>query len=230
MRKFIFFIFLFNFLAIKSQEIISDTISDLPSIRVKPYEIAYTFFAINLKNEIKFSNSNEPTLEFLNGILVRYKFNRLSLRINASIAKINREYLNIYDVTDYSYAKAQTINYKIGIGTQITPLKKKEFIYSYVDISYKKRNENGLIIDTKTTSATYNNYHTTTSGLDLILGIGSKVKLYKCFYISGEVGYNYYLAESKIKNIDISTKQSCYHSIPITFHTILGKFYLSLIF
>ncbi len=230
MRKLIWLILIFNSLDIKSQETTTDTISDLPTSRPKPYEIAYTFFGMNLKNELMFSNSNEPTFEFLNGILVRYKFNRFSLRLNASLSKIHnvKEYPS--NCIDCSYGNAESKNYKIGIGGQFTPLKKKELIYSYFDLSYKSRKENGVIVDVKDTSFTFNNYHTKTNGLDFILGIGTKVKIYKNFYFTGEIGYNYYIAESKIKNRDIKTEQLSYQSVPISFQTILGKLYLSLMF
>ena len=227
MRKYIWLILLFNFLDIKSQEILTDTIGDLPV--AKPYELAYTFFGVNAKNELIFSNA--PTFEFLNGILVRYKFDRFSLRLNASLSKIRNVKEYSLNYSDGSYGNYQSRNYKIGVGGQFTPFKTKELIYSYFDLSYKRRRENGtVVVEEKDTANTFNGYQAKTNGLDFIFGIGTKIKIYRNFYFTGEVGYNYYYAKSDIQNSDVKTKQVSFYSTPITFQTIIGKMYLSLMF
>lgn len=228
MRKFIWVILIFISIDVKSQETPIDTLNDLASVRQRPYEIAYTFLGINSKSEIMFSN--RVPIEILNGILIRYKFNRLSLRLSASLSKFRNTKEYTQNCSACTYGNAELKNYKIGIGTQFTPFKKKELIYSYFDLSYKRRRENGTIVDVKDTVFTFDHYRTITDGLDFILGVGTKIKIYKNFYFSSELGYDYYFAKSKIKTVDVNSNELSHKTTPLTFQEVLGKIYLSLTF
>ncbi len=214
----------------QAQPVAADTLEDTyTSLRAKPYEIAYGVAGLNVKDEMSFGNSGGPSVEFLNAVLVRYKFNKLSLRFNASFFEDqSREYAALCINCQYGNATAK--NYRIGAGLQWTPFRKNEFLYTFMDCNYKLRREDTWILEVKSGSA--NNYaiHAKVSGLDMVAGLGTKVRLYKSFYCSGEVGYNQYIAKNKQRTVQTSTQQSSSQTDPYHFDTFLARLYFSLIF
>ena len=238
-KKIISFLFIMPTLSVKSQNtlIIVDTIV-LPQHH-RCIDVAYTCLTVNFKDELMFSSAHVPMYEFLNGILCRYKFNKSSLRLNASFSsQQNKKDSPIYPKTlanNESYGEASAKNYKIGLGMQWTPFKEKELIYSYIDIGYKNRQEVKTVTTLDNQVYTVKNYHTKINGVDCIVGLGTKIKVYKNFYFSGEFGYNYYLAENEDKVLTsvINTpiiNEETYQTSIYYFHTFISKLYLSLTF
>lgn len=214
----------------QSQSIATDTLEDTyTSLRTKPYEIAYVAAGLNLKDEMSFGNTGWPTVEFLNGVLIRYKFNQLSLRLNASFfesesAEHARFCINC--VAGSSTAK----NYRIGAGLQWTPLVKKELLYAFLDCNYKQRQEDTRILDSRAGSSTGYAVHAKVRGLDLVAGLGAKLRIYKNFYCSGEIAYNQYIAKNKQRAIQSITQDTSSETNPYHFDTFLARLYLSLVF
>lgn len=202
----------------QSQEIATDTIGDAyPSIRAKPYEIAFAAASLNVKDEMIFENSGESSLELLNGALFRYRLRRLSLRFNASFFE---------NESGRSSAK----NFRIGPGLQWTPFLKKELLYVFMDCNYKSRRENTTILDV--TSVSVNSYavHARLNGLDMLAGLGTKLRIYKNFYCTVEAAYNQYFAKNKKQTVEYFTRQSSTQTTPYYFDTVVARLYFSLVF
>ncbi len=213
-----------------SQAVDADTIIDtFVSARSQPFEIGFTFASVNARNEIMFSNPDEPCLELLNGILFRYKFNKLSLRINFSFNE-KQSSKNPMDIADYQFGKSECKSFKIGAGLQWTPLIKKELIYLFLDCNYKSRNENSEIVNIVASYYTFQTIHSKAEGLDMVGGLGTKLRIYKNFYFSMEGGFNQFFGINKKKTIQVSTPKSSTQIVPYRFDTILLRFYLSLTF
>ncbi len=214
----------------QSQPVAADTLENTyTSLTAKPYEIAYGVAGLNVKDEMGFGNTGGPSVEFLNALLVRYKFNKLSLRLNASFFEDqSREDAALCINCQYGSATAK--NYRIGAGLQWTPFRKNELLYTFVDCNYKLRRESTWILDVSSGSA--NNYaiHAKVSGLDMVAGLGTKVRIYRNFYCSGEVAYNQYIAENKKRTVQTLTQQSSSQTDPYHFDTFLARLYFSLVF
>lgn len=229
MQKVLLYILIFFSVDSFSQD--NDTIIDLPTRdTIKHYEIAYCLLGINANSELVFSDPNSPTFEVLNGILLRYKINKFSLRLNASY--IRRKYQKDWPLncSECTYGQSGADDYKLGLGIQFTPMKSKELIYSFLDISYKRRDEVGLIVTSKDTLTTFNNYSTKTNGIDLMLGIGSKLKVYRNIYFSTEIAYNSLISQSNKKSTNQKTGEVTHSKYPYYFQTITGRLYFSVVF
>jgi hypothetical protein len=226
MKKLIWLILICNSAELKCQEDLADTISDLCKVNPKPYEIAYLFLGVDFRNDFLLPVPEYSTCEFLDGILARYKFNRFSLRLNASFSMNNTNSAYVYNY----YGNVRSKNYRIGVGGQFTPFTKKEWVYGYLDLNCRRKRESGLIIDENSNYTAFNHYDSKITGLDMILGVGTKLKIYRNFYFSGELGYNYYIAKNNTKINNIRTQDMSYQSGSFTFRTVLSRLYLSLIF
>lgn len=212
------------------QPVPADSLQDsYTSPRARPYEIAYVAAGINLKDEMSFGNTGGPSVEFLNGVLVRYKFNQLSLRLNGSFfEEQSREYAAICISCQYGSATAK--NYRIGAGLQWTPFTKRELLYGFVDGNYKLRREDTWILEVNAGSARNYSVHAKVSGLDLVAGLGTKIRLYKNGYCSAEFAYNQYIAENKQRTIQTPTQDVSSRTSPYRFNTFLARLYFSMTF
>lgn len=231
MKKWLLLLFMMRgYVYAQPQRVATDTLADTyTSLRAKPYEIAYGVAGLNVKDEMSFGNTGGPSVEFLNAVLVRYKFNKLSLRLNASFFEDqSREDAALCINCQYGSATAK--NYRIGAGLQWTPFRKNEFLYTFLDCNYKLRREDTWIMEVRSGSA--NNYavHAKVSGLDMITGLGTKVRIYRNFYCSGEVGYNQYIAKNNQQTVQTRTQQSSGQTDPYHFDTFLSRLYFSLVF
>jgi len=195
---------------------------------IKQYEIGYSFLTMNSNNYVLFSAPNELPVEFLNGVLFRYKINKLSFRSSASfyLKNTRREYSSVS--MDLSYGDVQTKVYKIGIGIQHSLYRKKDVIYPYADLNYKRRFETGVI--SGVLSGDINRFKTYVNGLDLVTGIGSKLKVYKNLCFSAETGYNLYIAKRDNETVSFLTNEISYSKTNLISNNFLLKIYLSLVF
>lgn len=229
MQKVFLYILIFFSVDTFSQD--NDTILDLPTRdTIKHYEIAYCFLGINATSDLTFSDQKSPTYEILNGILLRYKINKVSLRLTASY--VRRQYQKDWPLycSECIYGSSGADIYKLGLGIQVSPIKSKEIIYSFLDVSYKRQDEVGLIITSKDTLSTFNNYTTKINGADIMFGIGSKLKVHKNIYFSTEIAYNSFISQSNKKSTDQKTGEVTSTKYPYYFQTIAGRLYFSLVF
>ena len=130
------------------------------------------------------SVSGSPTFEFVNGLFFRYTKGKLGFRahVNYSEPSSKVTYPAAYRPVPFN----QYINskdFRIGAGTQYSILKNKEWLYSYLDVSYRNIYKSG-----HSDGEMALRYYSTSNGFDCSLGLGFKIKLFKSVYLSPEVG------------------------------------------
>ena len=125
------------------------------------------------------------------------------------------------------YGEVQSMEYRIGSGIQVSFFKKKEFIYSYLDLNYRRHHEFGSIT-ANSNGVVYvpsqYNYNMIVNGLDAIIGIGTKLKLYKNIYFSAEVGYDLLFANNTKNLAGTRVKEN------EVIKNKVGKMYISMMF
>jgi len=126
-----------------------------------------------------------PTFQYINGLFFRFTKKRFGLRLHASYSDKTTSYTSTSLEPPYFWG--QTTNnkdFKLGVGGQFSILKRKEWLYSFLDISYRNIFSTGYLFGVwnKTFSATSN-------GFDCFAGIGFKIKIAKYFNLSPEIGY-----------------------------------------
>ena len=230
MRKLLWTILILFSLSSFSQKTSTDSL-DLPlGDKTKRNEIAFCLAGGYGNSGLMFSEKNVVVPEVLNGVLFRHKINKFSLRGYASFAKqrYNKEYpLNTSEVT---YGWSEATDYRIGTGIQFNLIKQKDFIYTYLDMGYKRRHVDGLIVNWKDTSGTFTNYHSNYNGVDFNFGIGAKFKLFKNIFFFSELGYYSFISQSKTEYVDIHSQNETSARSPYNFQTYTLKFYLSIPF
>lgn len=230
MRKILWTILVLFSLSSFSQVTSSDSL-DLPlGDKTKRTEIAFCFAGGYGNSGLMFSEKNVVVPEILNGVLFRHKINKFSVRGYASFAKQRYDKEYPLNATEATYGWSEATDYRIGSGLQFNPIKEKEFIYTYLDMGYKRRAVNGLIVNWKDTAGTFTNYHSKFNGIDFNLGVGTKIKLFRNIYFFTELGYYSFISQSKTEYIDFYTKNETNAKSPYNFQTYTLKFYLSLAF
>jgi hypothetical protein len=199
----------------------------LPFSNPKPYEVGYMMIGLNSNDSFYFVSSGEPNFEYLNGILARYRYQKISIRFHASyIARKTQRTYYLNSTQDFGHSLAK--DYKIGTGLQYSFLKKQDYIYLFFDVSYHKR----------VTTADFNNSQTTyqinlvskLNGINAIQGIGSKIKLIRNLYVSFEAGYNYTYLIGKNKYNSYSFDAPEKVNATLAYYNLFAKLYLSLTF
>lgn len=147
----------------------------------KHFEFGPTLVTVNMY-DLGYSS---PTFGFINGLFFRFTKNRLGLRLHASYSDNTTSYTS--STFDYPYFFGGTINnkdLKLGVGGQFSILNRREWLYSFVDISYRN------VFSTGHSFGYWNEtFSSTSNGWVGFAGIGLKLKIIKSFFLSPEIGY-----------------------------------------
>jgi hypothetical protein len=226
--KIVVCLLLTSILQVKSQDSLStDSIYNLPIGNARPFEFGYYFFTVNSNTALLYTPPSYTGFEFLNGVLARYKYQKLSLRFHASYSsKKTSQYYLINSIQNWG--EATTKDYKIGSGLQYSFQKKHDYLYVIMDLSYHKRATTATINNSQ--SLYQINLVSKLNGFDITPAIGSKLKLFKNLYATLETGYNYtYLAgKNNYSSYDFKSPESIRKTSVYT--NLFTKFYLSLTF
>ena len=116
--------------------------------------------------------------------------------------------------TDTSSGDINNKDFRIGVGGQFSLLKRKEWFYTFLDLSYRNVFSTGHYYGG--IGGANESFSKTANGFDGVLGLGFKIKTIKYVYLSPELGClisnkfvnqttNNYLGEtSKSNNIDVN--------------------------
>jgi hypothetical protein len=151
---------------------------------IKRFEFGSTLVTTNLFSNDPFVPES-PSFQFINGLFFRYSKNRLAFRVHTSYSDNSSS--DSYQSIDWPATQSHYRNnkdFRIGVGSQFSILKNKDWLYSFLDFSYRNiysSGHNDGSIPTK--------YWATVNGVDCFLGFGLKIKTLKNVYISPEMGY-----------------------------------------
>lgn len=208
-----------------SQEIDSTEEISYPD-RIGRDEIAYLFFVVNANNAMVQPKTFSPVYEFLSEIKYRHRFNAISLRIHFAYfwKTIHPEKYPIYN------GEGQLKESRAGAGIQYNPLKRKEWVYFFMDAGYRGRKESMSILDGDHSSA-IGHRNTLINALDMTLGIGTKVRIVGSLHFIADIGYNCLFGKNKSKSIfQPSLGSTTTTTNPYQFTTWTAKAGLSLTF
>jgi hypothetical protein len=151
------------------------------------FEFGSTLVTINSFNTNYYYAPDRPSVEFINAVFFRYTKKRFGLRLHASYTDNSTSYASPVGWSDGSSGDINNKDVRIGVGGQFSILKRKEWFYTFLDLSYRNvfstgHNYGGLWGANERFSSTAN-------GLDCFLGLGFKIKTIKNVYLSPEIGY-----------------------------------------
>ncbi len=128
--------------------------------------------------------NSPPTFQYINGLFFRFTQKRIGLRLHASYSDKTMTYTSTS--YDSPYFFGQTINnkdLKLGVGGQFSILNNKDWLYSFLDISYRNVFSTGYEFGYRNET-----FSSTTNGFDSFVGIGFKIMAIKYFCLSPEIG------------------------------------------
>jgi hypothetical protein len=148
-------------------------------------EVGITLMTLNFNNLYYLVDEFPKSSRFLNELFVRYKLNRFSLRARSSY----HQYRNEIHTKRYS-SNILKQDFRIGLGVQYSFFKKKDWLYTFTDLSYRYLRAKGYAYGGITRGGLVNSY---SNNVYWAFGIGSKLKITKRLFISPEIGtaFNY---------------------------------------
>ena len=181
---------------------------------IRRFEFGSTLITINSFNTNYYYAPDRPSFEFINGLFFRYTKKRLGLRFHTSYTDNSTSYATPVGSSDSSSGDINNKDFRIGVGGQFSLLKRKEWFYTFLDLSYRNVFSTGHYYGG--IGGANENFSKTANGFDCFLGLGFKIKTIKYVYLSPELGYlisnkfvnqttNNYLGQtSKSNNIDVN--------------------------
>jgi hypothetical protein len=129
-----------------------------------------------------------PNTDFLNGIFIRATKKRFGIRFHAKYNEYSSETPVCYSCNDYLYVSQTSKSVHVETGAQYNLLRSNSLLYVYTDLYYQNIFITG--VESGGIAGVNNTFSTTTNGIGIHTGLGSKIRLYKSLYLSPELGYN----------------------------------------
>ncbi len=155
---------------------------------IRRFEFGSTLITIKSFYNSNYSAQDRPPIEFINGLFFRYTKKRLGIRAHASYSENFSSYTAHPNCFNCESGDINNKDFRIGIGGQFSILKKKEWFYTFIDISYRNVFSTGSYSSVSTNAN--NLFSSTANGIDSFFGLGFKAKLLKSIYVSPELCYN----------------------------------------
>ncbi|MBL7922414.1 MAG: hypothetical protein JNJ40_19010 [Bacteroidia bacterium] len=156
--------------------------------KVKRFEFGPTLVTVNSLNKTYYSGSDRQSIEISSGLLFKYLKKKMAFR---SLIGYNECHLKYYAPTgwiDATRGETNNKDFRFGLGIQHNFLRTKEWLYGFTDLSYRNVYSSGFIYGGIV--GYHNSFYSSTNGLDGIIGLGLKLKLFDDIFILPEVGYN----------------------------------------
>lgn len=164
---------------------------------IKHFEFGSTLITINSFNTNYYFAPDRPSFEFINGLFFRYTKKRLGVRIHTSYTDNSTFYATPASWCDGSSGDINNKDFRIGAGGQFSLLKRKDWFYTFLDLSYRNVFSTGHFYGG--IFGANESFSKTANGVDCFLGLGFKIKTIKCIYFSPEIGY--FFATKSVNNI-----------------------------
>lgn len=166
--------------------------------KVKRFEFGPTLLIINSLNKSYYSGSDRQSVEISSGLLFKYLKKRMAFRSLISYNECHLKYYAPAGWIDATSGETNNKDFRFGLGIQHNFLRTKEWLYGFTDLSYRNVYSSGFIYGGIV--GYYNSFSSSTNGLDGIIGLGLKLKLFDDIFLLPEVGYNTFFG-----NVNYST-------------------------
>ncbi len=159
---------------------------------IRHFEFGSTLITINSFNSDYYFAPDRPSVDFMNGVFFRFTKKSFGLRLHASYSN-NSATFDSHSATfetplGIAYGVSGNINNKavrIGVGGQYSILKHKDWLYTFLDLSYQNTFSAGHYYYD---SGSIEKFSRTTNSFDSFLGVGFKIKTIKHLFLSPEFG------------------------------------------
>lgn len=162
---------------------------------IRRFEFGSTLVIVNSFNTNYYFIYDRPSVEFINGLFFRYNKKRLGLRVHTSYSENSNSYAEPIGWADGSSGDVNNKDIRIGVGGQFSILKRKEWFYTFLDISYRNVFSTGHYYGG--IAGVSEQFSRTSNGFDSFFGLGFKIRTLKNVFLSSELGY---LISSKFTN------------------------------
>ncbi len=154
---------------------------------IRHFEFGSTLITINSFNTNYYIAPDKPSVEFINGVFFRFTKKRFGLRIHASYTDNSNTYASPVGMADGVSGDINNKDLRIGVGGQFSIIKRKEWFYTFLDLSYRNVFSTGHYYGGF--GGANDRFSSTANGVDAYLGLGFKIKTFKNVFLSPEVGY-----------------------------------------
>lgn len=155
---------------------------------LRKFEFGSTIITVNSLNTKYYYPYDKPSFQFVNGLFFRYIKKRIGIRANVSYSENAASYASPIYIADGGSGDIENKDFIIGLGGQFSILKRKDWFYTFVDVSYRNifstGHYNGGI------AGANDKFSKTSNGYDTFFGLGFKIKTIKNMYLSPELGFN----------------------------------------
>lgn len=183
-------------------------------------EFGSTLLTVNSLQSSGMYPQSKPSLEYLNGIYLRYQMNRWSIRFLSSYSDNSYTYSSPPEVVDGTSGDGANKDFRIGVGAQCNLLRTKEWLYAFTDVLYRNVYTSGNTYGGIGGGA--DSFTSVANGIDSFYGIGFKFKVYKSLYISPELAVNVSMSSVNEKNTPMGQGQvSTAHSYDLQMNNVL---------
>ena len=153
---------------------------------IRHFEFGSTLITINSFNTNYYIAPDKPSVEFINGVFFRFSKKRFGLRIHASYTDNSNTYASPVGMADGVSGDINNKDLRIGVGGQFSLLKRKDWFYTFLDLSYRNVFSTGHYYGG--IGGANESFSKTANGFDGFLGLGFKIKTIKYVYLSPELG------------------------------------------
>jgi hypothetical protein len=154
---------------------------------IRRFEFGSTLVTINSFNTNYYVAPDRPSVEFINGVFFRFTKKRFALRLHASYTDNSSTFASPVGMADGASGDINNKDLRIGVGGQFSIIKRREWLYTFLDLSYRNVFSTGHIYGGF--GGANDRFSSTANGLDCFLGLGFKIKTMKNVYVSPELGY-----------------------------------------
>ena len=153
------------------------------------FEFGSTVLTMNSYNTSNSDNADRPALEIMNGLFFRYTKNKFALRVFTSYSDNAGSATTFPSMADGSTNDWNRKDFRVGAGAQYSILRNRDWLYTFLDGSYRSVFSTGHYYGGIWGSA--EKYTSSSNGIDLFLGLGFKLQVLKNICLSPEIGlYN----------------------------------------
>lgn len=192
------------------------------------FELGSTLVTVNSFNDQHFYYRDRPSVEYMNGLFLRYTHKRIGVRVLISYSENYQSYSTPPGTRDGSSGDAFNKDIRLGFGGQFSVFKNNSLLYPFVDASFRK------VVSTGHYYGGFGGANdaltSTTTGLLLNIGVGSKIKIYKSVYVSPEIGYCYFNGLKKGTSTYVPNGSSIKYSDPTVYWSPSIKLHLTVAF
>jgi len=174
---------------------------------IRHYEFGSTLVTFNPIISPDYFAPDRPDIELINGLFFRYSKKRLGLRALLSYSENYKSYNSPSGWSDGFSGDLNNKDFRIGLGGQFSIPKHKDWLYTFIDLSYRNLFSTGHRYGG--ISGSNDKFTKTANGLDSFFGLGFKIKTFRNIYLSPESGYNicYKLVTSKSTSMTFGQTQ-----------------------